>query len=166
MNIYDYLIANKQLFLSPIILIISFLYLFINKSIKYNIVFSYIGTILIMLISLGFIKYSDFTFPMYQLLNNYILFFGIYMVTDYGVSPTNGEGQIIYGIIIGILSVLFITFIPKIGTIISIIIGSLLLTNITEKYSFKLKYNHKFYNTIIFSSISLLIITTILLIVI
>ena len=135
--ITNYLIGTE--YLSPILSIISFLYLFYKKSIKYNIVISYISTIFIIMLIYGIFNGMNLLFPLLFLSTNNILFLSIFTLTDYIATPTINETQRIYGIILGIITSILLFIIPFFAPVISLIIGPLLLTKYLDNISYKVK---------------------------
>ena len=128
------------IYLSPILSIIAFIYLFHKKAIKYHLVFSYILTVLVLMIIIGLSKNFNIWFAFFQLITGNILFLTVYTLTDFKVSPTIKEGQRLYGIILGIITVILRLIIPEFAVIIAIILGSNFLVKPIEKLSPKLKY--------------------------
>lgn len=160
-SILNYLFGLTTGYLSPILSIISFIYLFHKKSIKYNIIFSYILTFSFIMLFFGLFNNMNIWYLFFQLTTGNILFLSIFCLTDYPITPTTEEGQIIYGIILGLITSILRFITPELSVIISLIIGPILLTKFINKISFKLKYNHKYYYTITSISIILVIIITI-----
>jgi len=147
-------------YLSPLISIISFIYLFIKKSIKYNLFISYILTISIMLLIVGIFNNMNIWYLFFHITTGSLLFLSVYCLTDYRITPQTSEGQILYGIILGIITTILRFIIPELSVIISLIIGPLILTKIIEKLSPKLKYNQKTNIIYLTSSIIIALITT------
>lgn len=159
-NILDYSIGIPPYYLSPILAIISFIYLFSKKSIKYNIVISYISTFSFIMLLTGILNNMNIWYLFFQLTTGNILFLSVFCLTDYPVTPTTGEGQIIYGIILGIITSILRFIIPELSVVIPLILGPLFLTKSINKISFKLRYNKKFYYIIITISIIFVLVTT------
>ncbi|MBQ2873475.1 MAG: RnfABCDGE type electron transport complex subunit D [Bacilli bacterium] len=162
-GIVDYLFGLNNIYLSPILSVIAFIYLFNKKSIKYNIVFSYILTFFIIMLLFGLFNNMNIWYLFLQLTTGNILFLSVFCLTDYTNTPTTGEGQIIYGIILGILTSVLRFVVPDLSVVISLILGPILLTKIINRISFKLKYDKKYYYLILSISIILVLITLILL---
>ena len=137
-GIYNYLFGIT--YLSPVLSIIMFIYLFHKKGIKYNIVISYILTISIIMFLYGIFT-DKMWFVLFELSSGSILFLTIYTLTDFKVSPTIGEAQILYGIILGTITSILRFIIPELSVILTFIIGELLLSKYLENISYKLKYN-------------------------
>lgn len=153
--VVDYLIGT--IYLSPIISILAFIYLFHKKSIKYNVYISYILTFSFIMFMYGVLN-NMLWLSWLSLASGNILFLATYTLPDYKATPTIKETSIIYGIILGIISAILRFIIPELSIIIPMILG-LLLTKPLDNISTKLKYNKKTYNTIIIMSIILIILT-------
>ena len=91
------------------------------------------------------------------------MFLSIYTLPDYKITPITSEGNIIYGIILAIISVILRLVIPELSIILTFIIGPILLTNIIDKISPTLKYNNKLYIGLIIFLIAIIIFATYLL---
>ena len=159
-TIIKYVLGLNPYYLSPILSVVSFIYLFYKKSIKYNIVFSYILTVSFTMLIFGMFNNMNIWFLLFQLTTGNLLFLSVFCLTDYPDTPTSGEGQLIYGMILGLVTSVLRFIIPELSVIIPLILGPILLTRIINKISFKLKYNHKYYYTIIISTIICIIIST------
>ena len=160
-NIPTILISRKNIinimldlnYLCPLLSIISFIYLFCSKSIKYALVFSYLITFSICTLLYGIIN-SNLYFAITELITSGILFLSVYTLADYKMTPTISEGNIIYGIILGITSMILRIIAPSFAIIMPLMIGPVLTTKIDE-ISPKLKYNKKLYISIILVSLLL-----------
>lgn len=157
--IKDYLIG--AIYLSPIISVLAFLYLFYKKSIKYNIYVSYVLTFAFIMFIYGIFN-NILWFPCFTLATENIMFLAVYALPDYKATPTIKETSIIYGIILGIITSILRFIIPELSIILPMILG-LLLTKPLDNLSAKLKYNKKLYNSIIIISMVLIILTSVVL---
>lgn len=162
-SILKYILGLTPYYLSPILSIMSFIYLFHKKSIKYNIVFSYILTISFVMLVFGIFNNMNIWYLLFQLTTGNLLFLSVFCLTDYPDTPTTEEGQLIYGIILGLLTSILRFIIPELSVVIPLILGPILLTNLINKISFKLRYNKKYYYTLVSLTIICVIITTIIL---
>lgn len=124
--------------LSPILSIIMFIYLFYKKGIKYNIVIYMILTFTLTIFIYSAIK-SNMGIFLIKIFTTPIIFLTIYTLTDYKCSPTINETCMIYGILMGLITAL-LSIISPIFIPITFIIGSLLITKILDKFSYKIKY--------------------------
>ena len=138
---------------------ISFIYLFHKKSIKYNIYISYLLTFSFIMLIHGILNDMSLWFIFFELTSGNILFLSVYALTDYQITPTLAESQILYGIILGIISSILRFIIPELSVIIPLILGPILLTKLLDNLSPKLKYHKKTYNLLFITSIILIIIT-------
>ncbi len=152
-------------YLAPALAITMFIYLFYKKSIKYNIVIYYILTIFLML--LAFCASKEIAWlSFFELAASGLFFLTIYALADYKNSPTIALAQILYGIILGVITVILKFIIPDFAVLVSMIIGITILSGLIERISYKLKYDKKIYNLSIIISITLVIVTTVTLIII
>ena len=161
-NIIEYILGITKYYLSPILSIIAFIYLFHKKSIKYNIVFSYILIFIFVMLIIGLFNDMNIWYLVFQLTTGNILFLLIFTGVEYINTPTTEEGQIIYGIILGLITSILRFIIPELSVVIPFIIGPLLLTKLLNKISYKLKYNRVYYYSIITICIVSVIISTII----
>lgn len=159
-NILSYLFSFKY-YLSPIVSLIIFIYLFYKKSIKYNIVITYLLTFLFIMLTFGLFNNMNIWYLFFQLTTGNILFLTVFCLTDYKNTPTTTEGQVIYGLILGLLTSILRFIIPELSVIITLVLGPILLTKLINRISFKLKYNKKYYYTLLAICVFLILITTI-----
>ena len=136
-------------YLSPILSRIAFIYLFFKKSIKYNIVLSYILSFSLIMLVFGIFNGMNIWYLFFQLCTGDILFLTVFCLVDYKNTPIIFEGQIIYGIILGVITGILRFIIPELSVVISLVLGILLISRLIDKVSYKLKYNKKFYYMIL-----------------
>ena len=161
-SILSYTLGTNLYYLSPILSILSFIYLFHKKSIKYNIVFSYILTISFIMLFTGLFNNMNIWYIFFHLTTGNLLFLSVFILTDYPNTPTTGEGQLIYGIILGLITSILRFMIPELSVIIPLILGPILLTKLINKISFKLRYNKKSYYILLSLCMISVLITTII----
>lgn len=159
-SIVRYILGTSSYYLSPILSIGTFIYLFYKKSIKYNIVVSYVLTISFVMLVFGMFNDMNLWYLLFQLTTGNLLFLSVFCLTDYPDTPISGEGQLIYGMILGLITSILRFIIPELAVIIPLILGPILLTRIINKMSFKLKYNRKYYYSIIISIVICIIVST------
>lgn len=140
-SILSYILGYN--YLSPLISLLALVYLFVKKSIKYNLAFSYIITYTTMMLIIGIFNHMSIWFVFFQLVSGNILYYVTYALGDSAVTPETSEGQILYGYILGIISVILRFIVPETSIIIAIILGHLLLTPLVRKIMVKLKYDYK-----------------------
>jgi len=91
---------------SALALVIGLTYLLYKRIITWHIPVSVIGSLLIFTSILWLVDPTRYANPMFHLLSGGVLLGAIFMATDYVTSPMSPAGMIIYGIGIGILTVL------------------------------------------------------------
>lgn len=115
---------------SALAILIGGLYLIIKKVISVRIPLTYILSTVVFILLVNLATGGD-TSPVYllsQVLSGGLLVGAFFMATDYATSPITARGQIIYGIILGLLTALFRTLGSSAeGVSYAIIIGNLLV---------------------------------------
>ena len=114
------------------------------------------------MLSFGLINNMNIWYLFFQLTTGNILFLTIFLGTDYSSTPTTGEGQFLYGLLLGIITSILRFIIPELSVVLTLIIGPLLLTKFINRISFKLRYNKKYFYTLIAISAIILIITNVI----
>lgn len=92
---------------SALLCIVGFIYLTITKTIKWKIPVLYISTVFLITFMIGSLNGLGIWYPLFQILSGGLMFGAIFMATDPVTSPLTNKGQIIYGIMLGILTVTF-----------------------------------------------------------
>ena len=129
---------STYIILLNIIAIGSLMYLIYNNSIKYKITISHLLTTII-LISIISIKSQTLGLNLITLINSGIILISIYLASDSITTPVTTKGQIIYGISLGIISVLLINIFPTMFAILPLIIMPLLTKPIDNYFMTKYK---------------------------
>ncbi len=108
---------------SAIAIIIGLIYLIVKKRIHTEIVASYIGSAFLVTIILSLIYDLGPLFPLISILAGGLLFGAVFMATDWVTSPMTKKGRIIFGIGLGVLTIIIRTFsnFPE-GVVFSILI--------------------------------------------
>ncbi len=161
-SIKDYLLGINPYYLSSVLSIIMFIYLFSKKSIKFIIPISIILTYSFTMTTIGILNSLPLWYLVFNIITGNIVFTSIYIATDYINTPITSEGQLIYGMIIGLLLTIFRFIIPEIAIYSSVLITTI-ITGLIDKLSFKLKYNRKFYVLTITVLCIIIVITSIIL---
>lgn len=91
---------------SALALILGFIYLLVRRVIKPYIPVAIVGTIFVMTLIFNLIDPAHFTGPAFNILTGGVLLGSIFMATDYATSPMTTKGMIIYGVGIGVITVL------------------------------------------------------------
>lgn len=127
---------SSYIILLNIIAIGSLMYLIYNNSIKYRITISHLLTTII-LISIISIKSQTLGLNLITLINSGIILISIYLASDSITTPVTTKGQIIYGISLGIISILLINIFPTMFAILPLIIMPLLTKPIDNYFMTK-----------------------------
>ncbi len=127
---------STYIILLNIIALGSLMYLIYNNSIKYKITISHLLTTII-LISIISIKSQTLGLNLITLINSGIILISIYLASDSITTPVTTKGQIIYGISLGIISVLLINIFPTMFAILPLIIMPLLTKPIDNYFMAK-----------------------------
>ena len=135
--------------------IIAFIYLTYKKIIKWRIPTSYIGSVTIISIIICLTKGIGIWFILFNILSGGLLFGAVFMATDPVTTPITRRGQVISGILMGIITmgIRYLTPLPE-GVLISILIVNI-ITIFINKLSVKL-YDKKNISNIILIGIILL----------
>lgn len=104
------------------------IFLIYKKAIKTKIPITYISTVFIMTWIIGSMNGVGIWYPCFHVLSGGLLFGSIFMATDPVTSPVTGFGQILFGLGLGILTVVFrfLTPYPE-GVLTSILIMNMLV---------------------------------------
>lgn len=127
---------STYIILLNIIALGSLMYLIYNNSIKYKITISHLLTTII-LISIISIKSQTLGLNLITLINSGIILISIYLASDSITTPVTTKGQIIYGISLGIISILLINIFPTMFAILPLIIMPLLTKPIDNYFMTK-----------------------------
>lgn len=140
-----------------ILCIISFIYLTYKKIIKWRIPSSYVGTVVVISLIICLTKGIGLWFILFNILSGGLLFGAVFMATDPVTTPITRRGQIISGILMGIITmgIRYLTPLPE-GVLISILIVNI-ITVFINKLSIKLYGKDNISNIILFSIILLCI---------
>lgn len=95
---------------SALALLLGFAYLLYRKVIKPHIPLAIIGTVMVFSGILWLVNPEQYTDPVFSVLTGGVLLGSIFMATDYVTSPMSSKGMIIYGIGIGVITVLIRNF--------------------------------------------------------
>jgi electron transport complex protein RnfD len=95
---------------SALALLVGMLYMMYRKIISWHIPVSILATVFIFTGILWLANPDRFADPLFHLLSGGLMLGAIYMATDYVTSPMTGKGMIIYGIGIGVVTVLIRIF--------------------------------------------------------
>ena len=110
---------------SAILCLLGFVYLIVNRAIKWKIPVFYIGTVFVISYMIGAYQGLGLWYSCYQVMIGGLMFGAIFVASDPITSPTTPIGQILYGITLGILTVVFRFVFPiELGVALSILLLS------------------------------------------
>ena len=92
--------------LSAIALLLGFAYLLIRKVIKPYITLSVIGTVAVFSGIFYLVNPAEYTDPLFNILTGGLLLGSIFMATDYVTSPMSAWGGVVFGVGIGLITML------------------------------------------------------------
>lgn len=95
---------------SALALLIGFAWLLFKKIITWHIPVSIFATVLVMAGTMHFINPEEYVHPIIHLLSGGLMLGAIFMATDYVTSPMSKTGMLIYGVGIGVLTILIRAF--------------------------------------------------------
>ena len=142
---YDELInfnnfSNLLIIIIPVILsVLIYLFLSFYNIIKWRISLAYILTVFIITLGIGRLLEQDLYYPLFHILSGGLMFAAIFMATDPVTSCVTPVGQIIQGILLGIITVLFRNFGIE-GVAYSILIGNAFVA-ILDKFGMQARFN-------------------------
>lgn len=90
---------------STLLCLVAFIYLTITGVIKWKIPIVYVLTVFFATFLIGNINNLGIWYPLFQILSGGLMFGAVFMATDPVTSPTTTQGQILYGLFLGILTV-------------------------------------------------------------
>ncbi|MDD2203239.1 MAG: RnfABCDGE type electron transport complex subunit D [Bacilli bacterium] len=131
---------------SKILIILAFFYLIFTKVIKWIIPVSCILVVFVMTYIIGFMNDINIWYPLFHILSGGLLFGSVFMATDPVTSPTTKFGQLLFGLGLGLLTVInrFILPFPA-AIVIAILMMNMLvfiIDTIGAKAKFKLSYKY------------------------
>lgn len=92
---------------SSFLCILAYFYLSYKRVIKWKIPVFYIGTVFLLTWLIGNLNGLGIWYPIFQILSGGLFFGAVFMATDPVTSPITSIGQILYAILLGILTVTF-----------------------------------------------------------
>lgn len=122
-----------------LLIILAFIYLLARKAITWIVPVFYVGTVFVISLIIMFINGYGIWYPLFQIFSGGLLFGAVFMATEPVTTPRSPNGKAIYGILLGLFTLLFRLFgsLPGgVGT--SMLIVGLFSTSI-DRFSAKLR---------------------------
>lgn len=118
-----------------------FIYLTMKKVIKWRIPAIYILTVFGMTYMIGSYNGLGLWYPLFQIMSGGLMLGAIFMATDPVTSPTTPIGQTLYGLFLGILTVVFRYLTPYPEGVLTSILTMNMFVFIIDKIGFKARFN-------------------------
>lgn len=128
---------------SSLLCIVAFIYLTITKTIKWRIPVCYIATVFIMSLIIALCNDTGIWYPIFQILSGGLMFGAVFMATDPVTSPITKSGQLIYGILLGIVTVVLRHLTPHSEEVLTSILALNLLIPIIDSMGIQIKFKNK-----------------------
>ncbi len=126
---------------SALLIILAFLYLTINKMIKWRITTSYVATVFIMTYLIGSLNGMGAWYPLFHIFSGGLLFGAVFMASDPVTSPITPVGQLLFGLFLGVLTVVFRFLSPYPEGVLTAILTMNLFVFILDKIGYKARFN-------------------------
>ena len=92
---------------SALLCIVAYIYLSVTKTIKWRIPLVYVATVFIITFGIGRLLGEEIYYPLFHILSGGLMFGAVFMATDPITSCVTPIGQILQGILLGIITVFF-----------------------------------------------------------
>lgn len=125
---------------SKLLIILSFLYLAFTNVIKWVIPVSYVAVVFIMTYIIGAMNNMDVWYALFHILSGGLLFGAVFMATDPVTSPTTRVGQVLFGLALGLLTVIFRFLTPYPEGVLTAILTMNMLVFIIDRIGAKAKF--------------------------
>ncbi len=126
---------------SALLIILAFFYLAINRMIKWRITTTYVATVFVMTYLIGTLHGFGAWYPLFHIFSGGLLFGAVFMATDPVTSPTTPVGQLLFGLFLGVLTVVFRFLSPYPEGVLTAILTMNLLVFILDKIGFYARFN-------------------------
>ena len=128
---------------SAFLCLLGFIYLTYFKAIKWKIPVAYILTVFAMTYVIGGMNNLGIWYPLFQIFSGGLMFGAVFMATDPVTSPVTPIGQILYGMFLGILTVIFRFLTPFPEGVLTSILTMNMLVMILDKIGAIARFDFK-----------------------
>lgn len=128
---------------SALLCLLAFAYLTFFKVIKWKIPVTYILTVFAITYVIGGINDQGIWYPLFQIFSGGLMFGAIFMATDPVTSPVTPIGQVLYGMFLGILTVIFRFLTPFPEGVLTSILTMNMFVMILDKIGSLARFNFK-----------------------
>ena len=126
---------------SALLCLIGFIYLTIKKVVKWRIPIIYILTVFGMTYMIGSYNGLGLWYPLFQIMSGGLMLGAVFMATDPVTSPTTPIGQTLYGLFLGILTVVFRYLTPYPEGVLTSILTMNMFVFIIDRIGLKARFN-------------------------
>ena len=126
---------------SAILILLAFCYLTWKRIIKWRIPVAFISTVFFMTYLIGNINDVGIWYPFFHILSGGLFFGAVFMATDPVTSPVTITGQVLFGLFLGILTVIFRFLSPYPEGVLTAILTMNLFVFILDKIGNKARFN-------------------------
>ena len=92
---------------SAVLCLVAYVFLSLTKTIKWRIPLIYVATVFILTLGISRLLGEGFYYPLFHILSGGLMFGSIFMATDPVTSAVTPIGQVLQGILLGIITVIF-----------------------------------------------------------
>ena len=124
---------------SALLCIVAYIFLSLTKTIKWRIPLVYVSTVFLLTFGIGRVLDAGIYYPLFHILSGGLMFGAVFMATDPVTSAVTPIGQILSGLVLGILTV-FLRFTGVEGVATSILVVNMLVF-IFDKIGAKSRFN-------------------------
>lgn len=128
---------------SAFLCLLGLVYLTYFKAVKWKIPVTYIATVFAITYIIGEMNNLGIWYPLFQILSGGLMFGAVFMATDPVTSPVTPIGQILYGMFLGILTVIFRFLTPFPEGVLTSILTMNMLVVILDKIGAIARFNFK-----------------------
>ncbi len=146
-NLFDFFIGTIPGALgetSTLLCLVAFVYLSLMKVIKWKIPLIYVATVFVMTYIIGTLNDVGIWYPLFQIMSGGLMFGAVFMATDPVTSPTTSIGQILYGLFLGILTVIFRYLTPYPEGVMTSILTMNMLVFIIDRIGSRARFNFNY----------------------
>ena len=142
-NLWDFFLGTVPGAISVLCCLIGFIYLILTKAIKWKIPIVYVSAVFLLTFLIGNINGLGVWYPLFQILSGSLIFGAIFITTDPVTSPVTSQGQILYGLFLGILTVALRYLLPLPESVFISILAMNLFVRIFDKIGAKAKFDFR-----------------------
>ena len=133
---------------SSFLIILAFIYLVVRRVISWIVPVFYVGTVLVVSLIIMIINGYGLWYPAFQLLSGGLLFGAVFMATEPVTTPKSPNGKAIFGVGVGIFTLLFRFYGTLPGGVATAILFVSLFTPIIDRFSAKLRMHRTNYRSL------------------